>query len=74
MRGPTSKLRDCAFVLAQDASLRGIETIIGSLNVLGDPANYINLSGALDAEFLRVLDAAGLKPLIVHTSGRRLSS
>ena len=73
LHGSTGKLRDSAFVLAQDASLRGLESSLGNLNVLGDPAQYLEFTDALEREFLRVLEKADLKPLLVRSKGRRVA-
>jgi|NGEPerStandDraft_6_1074524.scaffolds.fasta_scaffold05776_4 hypothetical protein len=74
IKGATGKLRDSAFILGQDASLRGLQLKLGSLNVLGDPAQYLALTDALEDEFIRVLEASGLKPILVRSSGRRVGS
>jgi hypothetical protein len=74
IKGDTGKLRDSAFVLGQDASLRGLDLKLGSLNVLGDPAQYLAVTDELEDEFFRVLEATGLKPIIVRSRGRRALS
>src|SRR4029077_1340115 len=74
IRGSTGKLRDSACLLAQDASLRGLELSLGDLNVLGDTAQYLDLTKSLELEFHRVLDLAGVKPIKVRTIGRRVAS
>ncbi len=74
LHGSTGRLRDSAFLLGQDASLRGLETSVGNLNVLGDPAKYLELTDALEREFLCILDKSGLKPILVRSSGRRVAS
>jgi hypothetical protein len=74
IHGSTGKLRDSACLLAQDASLRGLELTLGDLRILGDPAQYLNITDSLEREFLRVLGLAGLKPILIRTVGRRVAS
>jgi hypothetical protein len=74
IKGSTGKLRDSACLLAQDASLRGLELSLGDLNVIGDTSQYLDLTKSLELEFHKVLDLAGVKPVKVRTSGRRVAS
>lgn len=74
LRSSTGKLRDSAFVLAQDASMRGLETALGNLDILGDTRKYLEFSDALEREFLRVLDRSDLKPIPMRSRGRRVAS
>ena len=66
IHGSSGRLRHGTFALASEAGLEGLKRLQGTLDLVGEPAQYLQVTTPLEREFIRVLEQVRLRPLLVN--------
>ncbi len=69
LRGSSGKSRHSQFFLGEAAAIEGIRKRQGSLDILGEPSEYLDITTPLESEFFRVLAAADVRIIPVRHRG-----
>ncbi|MBK8595320.1 MAG: hypothetical protein IPN83_06965 [Holophagales bacterium] len=65
IHGSSGKLRHGSFAFASETALEGLKKQQGTLELVGEPAQYLHVTAPLEREFIRILERLHLRPLLV---------